>query len=188
MEMEFGFSLFLSWFCLSCLNNQPRVSSHPFTHSHTLKQTQTLWWMYFGPEKSVSASVPHSLDTPTVWYKQFIFFYFLASGEIKAEVSTLWWDDKENAILEPEKDKRYIRPGVLCKSQKGQGRLNSNQPDVLTLKVVEIEKIIHSYGWWLHLPSIFFWYFFSNPPQQFLVNSFSLICTTTTICNGEKEN
>lgn len=47
-------------------------------------------------------------------------------------------------MLEPEKDKSCVGgPGVLCKNQKGQGSLNSHLPDVLTVKVIEIEKIIH---------------------------------------------
>lgn len=50
-------------------------------------------------------------------------------------------------MLEPEKDKSYVEvAGVLCKNQKGQGSLNSYQPDVLTMKVIEIEKILHSHG------------------------------------------
>lgn len=50
-------------------------------------------------------------------------------------------------MSESEKDNSYVGvPAVLCKNQKGQGSLNSHQPDVLTLKVIEIEKIIPSHG------------------------------------------
>lgn len=50
---------------------------------------------------------------------------FIAFGDMKADVFTLWWEGGENALLEAEKDKSYGGgAGVLCKYCKGRGNFN----------------------------------------------------------------
>lgn len=105
-------------------------------------------------------------------------------SDMKDVVFTWWWGGEENAISKQWKIRvTFIGPGVLCTSCKGRGSLNSYRPDVFTLKVKEIEKDDNCT--FTPFPSSTYFLILHS---SLLVKFHTLISTTTSVCNGEKDN
>lgn len=147
--------LVFSWFCLLCINNRPHLPSHPLRQTHTQKYNRKCILLQKKVYLPLFLTPQTHTHTHTVSAKQFIIFYFPAIGDSKSwGFHIVMRRGRKRQYRSPRKIRGMLEGQVLCKKLKGQGSLNSLQPDVLTLKVTEIEKMIHSHGWWLHLPSV----------------------------------